>query len=622
MLTVTPITNRLPFSELSYFTKEPVLPGALVAITIGSKEVPALVLSVSDANAIKQSLRTSSFTLKKIKRVISSNFFLPNFMSGVAKASEWYGTSIGTIIKALTPAAILDQPATTKETKFSSSPEERALRSEIKVIQQTPAERLASYKGIIRESLAKNQSVLVIFPGAGDIAQAAPILSRGLEDYVQIFSGTETKLKTRAIWEKALNLHKPVVVIGTPLILSLPRADIGLVILDQENSSHYKQFNPPFFDLRRLVKCLAASANWQLLLGDSTLSIETLYQAEKHHYATSGTLTYRAITNAKTKLIDGRSQVDNNGKKIFTLISDEAIKLIDQNCSGGGSAFIFTARKGLAPTTICNDCGTTVVCPTCQAPLVVHRLPPTGGTTKNIFYCHQCGVKREIDDKCNVCGSWRLATLGIATERLAETLKQIFPDRTIKIIDSDHTPTPAKIKSSLEILNQPGSIVVGTEQALNYLPPTIPLIAIIGIDSLFMIPAYQMNERIFNLLIDLKSRASQNFFIQTRHPDTPLLEQALEGNILDFYRQELALRQKLGYPPSKLLIKGTLIESKNKTSLAKAVDHLTPWQPLFYESDHFILKVDPATWPDDRLLNILAALKPAWQIDIEPTSLM
>ncbi len=618
VLTVTPITNHIPLSELTYFTKELVTPGAIVEITVGKRELPALVLEVSQASALKQSLRTSSFTLKKIKRVISPNLFLPSFMSGVIAASHWYNVSPGLILKALVPTAILNsKEVITKKTKLASLVIDEGLRSEIKVLQQPWFERLALYKGLIREMLAKNQSVLIIFPGAADIAQAAPIISRGLEDYVQIFSGGETKTKIVATWREALKQSKPVVIIGTSLVLSIPRPDIGLVILDQENSSGYKQFLPPYFDLRQIIKAITTNLNWPLLLGDSVLSLETLHKVEQKEYTTAGPLRHRLTSEAKNSLIDGRSQTDINGKKIFSIITDGVKEKIDGVCQSGGSAFVFTARKGLAPTTVCNDCGTTVVCPTCQAPLVAHRQ----STTKNIFYCHHCGLKQDINDKCVVCGGWRLASLGIGTERVAKTLQELFPERLITIIDSDYTPTPAKIKKALETLNQPGGIVVGTEQALNYLPITIPLVAVIGIDSLFMVPAYQMNERVFNILIDLKSRTSRQFLIQTRHPETALFHQALEGNILDFYREELVLREKFDYPPFKLLIKGTLTNLKLKSTKTIAETKLKPWQPLFYENN-FLLKLKPTDWPNDKLAETLNALKPAWQIDIGPINLM
>ncbi len=619
VLTVTPIASSLPFDELAYFTKEPVSPGAIVAVPLGHREVPALVLAAKEASAIKQSLRQSDFTLKKIKRVISPGLFLPSFVAGVKSASKWYGVAPGLILKSLVPAAILDQKMERKTKKpIDVAAEPAVFKTEIKVLQQPPGERLASYKGMIREMLAKNQSVLIVLPGSADIAQVAPFLSRGLEDYAQIFTGQETKAKTRSVWNNALKAVKPIVAIGSPLILSLPRTDIGLVILDQENSPGYKQFLPPFLDLRRVIQHLARAAGWQLLLGDSSLSLDALYQTEQKNYAPAGTLNHRVISPAKLKLIDGRDQSGDHDRKKFAVVAAETLEQINEICQSGGSAFIFTARKGLTPTTICNDCGTTVVCPLCAAPLVVHRQTPV----KNIFYCHQCGAKREIEDKCAVCGGWRLATLGIGSERVALTLSQAFPERTVNIVDADHTPTPAKIKAALAALAEPGGIVVGTEQALNYLPAAIPLVAVIGIDSLFMVPNYNMNERIFNLLIDLKSRASRRFLIQTRHPDTALFKQALEGNILDFYRQELSLRERLAYPPFKLLIKGTLVNPKHKNDGVKAETALASWGAIFYEPNNFLLKIEPAAWPDEQLLAILNGLKPAWQIDIEPTNLM
>ncbi|MBI2482368.1 MAG: hypothetical protein HYV76_02290 [Candidatus Vogelbacteria bacterium] len=620
VLTVAPITNRLPLSELTYFTKEQVTPGALVEVTINKRVFPALVLAVNEAGTIKQSLRTSTYALKKIKRVISLDLFLPPFMSGVKAISDWYQISPGVVLKTLIPAAILDNPILNIKIKKIIN-QDVNLKNEIKALQQPWSERLASYKGLIREMLAKNQSVMIIFPGTADIAQAAPILGRGLEDYIKIFSGRETKIKIKKTWKESLAQAKPVIIIGTPLILSLPRPDIGLVILDQENNTAYKQFIAPYFDLRHLVKEITTHLNWPLLLGDTVLSLDTLYKLEQKEYTPAGSLRYRLISEAKTTLIDGRSQTDIHGKKIFSVITDEVKEKINRIGQNNGSVFIFSARKGLAPTTICNDCGTTVVCPTCQTPLVVHRHPPAGGHPKNVFYCHHCGTRKEIDDKCVICGSWRLASLGIGTERVAETLASLLPNRIITIVDADHTPTPIKIKSALETLNQPGGIVVGTELALNYLPTTISLVIVAGIDSLFMVPDYQMNERIFNILIDLKSRATRQFLIQTRHPETALFHQALEGNIAEFYREELTLRQKLDYPPFKLLIKGSLTNPKIKVNQDRLENLLKPWQPLFYEH-HFLLKLKADEWPSEELAQVFSQLQPNWQIDINPTSLM
>jgi len=253
----------------------------------------------------------------------------------------------------------------------------------------------------------------------------------------------------------------------------------------------------------------------------------------------------------------------------------------------------------------------------------------------NIFYCHQNGEVRSANECCRVCGGWKLVALGAGIQLVEEQLKERFPEHIFFRIDSDVTNTYKKARAVvLEWQNTPGSVLIGTEMALSHIEGPIEHIAVASIDSLLSIPDFKIETKIFSILLTLRSLAQQSFLLQTRNPEQRVLKDAVNGNLLEFYRREIKLRKELEYPPYSLFIKLTVSGTKNAVS--KEMDTLeelfkdydlrifSAFIPAGYgkQTSHAIIKIKPSMWPHLGLLEKLRSLPPQILVKVDPESLL
>jgi primosomal protein N' (replication factor Y) len=308
------------------------------------------------------------------------------------------------------------------------------------------------------------------------------------------------------------------------------------------------------------------------------------------------------------------------------------LNLLAEQITTNKKSFILVGRRGLSPATVCQDCGLLKTCPTCEAPLVLHQ-GKNGGA--NLFICHRCGTVDQQLDACKRCGSWRLITLGIAIEKIESVLKKHFPKTPLFRLDSDSAKTPRAAKALTSQFNKSkGSILIGTEMALYYLDAKVELTAALGIDSLLSLPDFRAGEKVFTLLLRTRQLASRRFVIETRNPEEKIYAHACQGNLLDFYRDELNERRELGWPPLSTLIKLTKEGTRPAISeeLKKMVTQferdaravhpmLAPAERPRYSRATILLELDAGIWIDKNLLTKLRALPPDWQVEVDPERL-
>ncbi|MFA6897796.1 MAG: hypothetical protein WC250_00085, partial [Candidatus Paceibacterota bacterium] len=313
----------------------------------------------------------------------------------------------------------------------------------------------------------------------------------------------------------------------------------------------------PYLDFRLLAEAFAKENKTRLILGDSLLRIETIWRTKGGELVEYTPLKFRSLSTASTKLVNLKRQGDGT-EKTFSVLGDELIDLVNRSRNNNDRLFIFSARRGLAPQTVCSDCGTTVMCEHCQAPVILYS-----SARSNFFLCHRCGTKRSAEETCKNCSSWRLKPLGIGVDRVEAEITAHFPDANIFKISKDKTKTQ---KQAAEVAKKfyasPGSILLGTEMALTYLDQKIENCAVASLDALFAIPDFRIDERVFQILLRLRSLSTENFLIQTRNPEKKLFEYALSGNTIDFYKDEIEVRQSFNYPPFTVLIKLSLRGTK------------------------------------------------------------
>lgn len=632
---VIPLSRGIFKDSLSYFTTKSLPIGTLVQVPVRNRKILSLVVSVRDAKESKSALKAASYAIKKIDEVVHTELFLPTFTQACAKTANYFATTTGSVIESLTPKIVLTEA---KDLGIKKSPKKKAPLSSLVVsrekfiFQSDDLDRLSTYKSLIREEFAKNSSVFFCLPTISDIDQVLGTLERGINEYTFIFHSGLSKKELIATWKRAVSEPHPVLIVATGLFLSIPRKDLSTLIVDKEHSRAYKTFSRPFIDIRTFAENFADTANLKLIFGDTFLRTETLWRHQQGELIELTAPKFRALSTAKQSLIDMRECKKSSPKGKFPIFSPELIDVIKNNKLANERLVLFISRKGLHSITVCNDCGSTVTCSVCSAPLVLHK---SAKSKENVFVCHKCSTLHTSNTRCNTCKSWRLTPLGIGIEKAEEELKSMFPETTLFRIDSDATTTRKKATQVMaKFISTPGSVLLGTEMSMYYLMESIENTAIVSLDSFFTIPDFRMDEKIFNLLLTLRARAEKSFIIQTRNSEQELFTYALSGNLLDFYRSEIKNRKQLSYPPFTTFIKITVAGSKVRVEkeIKKLEKHFSSYQPISYDSfsentkskckKNILLTLKRDDWVNTELLSMLRSLPPEFSVRVDPEDLL
>jgi primosomal protein N' (replication factor Y) (superfamily II helicase) len=630
IITVAPIKRGIPVDELSYFTKEPVPVGALVTVPLRGRSTPALVMRSVPAESVKSEIKQAGFAMKKLEEVHAQHFFRKEFIEACAKTGTYFAATTGAVIHSAFPSALILSKKAGAKPLIKERPKRRGER---RIFQADDKERYATYKSHIREVFARGASCYFMLPGIQDIEHVYGELEKGIAEYTFILHGGLSKKELELRWEKIVTMDHPVLVIGTPLFLSVPRYDIESIIVDRESAGAYTLPTRPFLDLRLFAEFFAEAIGADLLLGDVFLRTETLERKERGEIEAFMRPKYRLPSTATTHIVDMRTLGEQPATGRIAIASPKLVDLIEHVRTKGTHAFIMGVRRGFAPMTVCGDCATVVTCKKCTAPAVLHK--KWGEAEVNIFLCHRCGEERSTEDPCVTCGGWRLTPLGIGVAQAEDAIRGRFPDAVIFRIDKDtvkkHTDAKRIIQS---FYDTPGSILIGTEMAIPYLTEPVSTVAILSVNSLLTIPDFRMSERVFRLLILLRERAREHFLIQTRDTSVELFPLAASGNIGEFLESELETRKMLGYPPYSTLIKFTHEGTKAEGERAMKDIALIfgTYHPVTFPSFiakvkgkyrmNALLKVPRGVWPNPELLALILALPPDIEVRINPDSVV
>ncbi len=626
---VIPIAKGVPKEKLSYFTSKDVEPGALVTIPLKKRIIPAIVSSVDELKSLKSTLKKSGFVLKSIKSVKASCFFDKDFIGACEEGAKYFLSSAGEVLKDFVPSIIFDNPSPLKNENIKTA----LPRQEIVLAQYPPKDRFQYYKSIIREEFARGHSVFLCMPAISDLEKISQEIQKGIENYTFILHGKIPAKKIRETWSKILMEEHPVLITATKTFLSLPRKDIGTIIMEEENSSLYKLEQRPHLDVRKIIEIICRKTKKRFIIGDSLIRTETFFGKEKNPSFS------RPLSEAEQIIVDMKkeqSSLNWQRPKELLVISHQLKEIIEEAYKNNERVLLFINRKGHSPTTICQDCQFVILCDKCATPLVLHKPPGD-------WVCHKCLSITKSPERCPYCKSWRLITLGMGAEKVFEEIEKLFPKFKIFRMDSDIIKNIKQGKETAEkFLNSPGSILIGTEIIFSYFnalkDSPIERVGVVSLDSLFGLPDFRINEKIFHILLKLRYLAKKTFLIQSRLAEsTSIFDNVVKGNISGFYKDEIENRKNFEYPPFKLLIKITKEgrdNSKLKIEIEKLKRDLEEWKPIIYPafipkvkniySWHLLLKLDPETWPDKqpKLYEKLLSLTPNWKIDIDPESLL
>ncbi|MDQ5949381.1 MAG: hypothetical protein QG589_507, partial [Patescibacteria group bacterium] len=574
IVTVIPLSRGISKDVLTYFSKELVTPGSIVTIPVRKKTVYGLVVGIRDATEIKSDLKTLSYNIKKISTVHTHSFLLDSFIRAIHKIANYHASSVGSTLSAYIPNAILEQSDQLEKISNTETPPSFY---ETVLLQSTDEERYATYKSLVREEFARGKSVFFCLPTTEDLKNAHAVLEKGIEKYAYVLHARLSKKEIISIWNTLITEPHPVHIIATSSFLSIPRTDISTLIIEKESSRSYKMQVRPFIDIRTSATYIAKEMNRRLVFGDTLLRTETLWEHKNGTYAELSPLKFRSLTTATCTLVPLR-QPEDQVKKKFALFSTELMHTLEHAKEHNEHVFLFCGRKGLYPHTVCSDCGTVVTCKNCNAPVVLYS-KKKGDVMDNLFVCHHCGERRNAQELCVHCGGWRLQTLGIGIDAVVKEIETLFPQIHIYAMDKERVTThPQAVKIRDTFYAHPGSVMVGTEMALPYLNQKIAHTAVVSLDSFFSIPDFRIHEKIFHILLHLRSVSEKQMLVQTRQVNTKIFDYALRGNLADFYRDEIDERKQVGYPPFVTYIKLT-IEGEKQTVKKQMTEIATALHP-------------------------------------------
>lgn len=630
VIEVLPLSKGVFRESLSYFTAASVKIGSIVLVPIRGKEINALVTNIFDPTETKADLKSSAFSLKKIGKLKSKDFLSPAFIKAAEDTARYFATSTGAILATFTSKVILDSEPIVSATSSKESESGKRVRETL-IFQAEDEERFSTYKSLIRERFARGLSVYLCVSTNKEASELITLFDRGISEYSFLLHGGLPKLKLVKVWKKAMLEEHPILIVGTGAFLSIPRADLGTIILEHEGSRFYKSIGRAYADTRIFAEFLSKRMGLELIMGDRALRVETIYKSQNGQYAEFGsTLKFRSLWGGAYRIVDMRPAPESEKKEKFQILSNDLKKIISGLSLNNERLFIFTSRRGLSPLTVCGDCGTVVNCGRCNAPITLHR-----AQTHTFFLCHHCGEKRDTEECCRICNSWKLETLGIGIELVEKTIEKEFPNLKLFRLDKDTANTSKKANDIVTAFYENNSgILLGTEIAIYYLREKIQNSAVVSIDSLFSLPDFRINEKIFSMLLSIRAKTEKRLIIQTRNIEASVIGYAATGSIGDFYREEIAIRKQFQYPPFSVLIKVSFEGDKNTVEKQSSIieDLFKEFMPQIFpafmstgkgkQMINAIIKVPSDSWPNDNLIEKLKHLPPFYSVEVDPESIL
>ncbi|OHA93571.1 MAG: hypothetical protein A3H52_00735 [Candidatus Zambryskibacteria bacterium RIFCSPLOWO2_02_FULL_39_26] len=637
LLTVIPISRGVGKDSLTYFAKTNPPIGSLISIPLRKKSGFGLVVESKKALDSKSEIKSLPYGIRKIGQTKTDRFLSDSFVASAKKIADYHAGEVGAVLSVLIPKTILDQSA---DLEYKTQEKPVGIFYETLLLQSDNSERYATYKSLVREEFAKNRSVFFCLPTTEDLLNATSVLEKGIEKYTFTIQAGFSKKEIVRLWREIIESPHPVLIIATGSFLSIPRSDLGTIVLEKESSRAYKMQSRPFIDIRAAVEIIARETNIRLVLGDSLLRIETLWELKNPNrdmtYSELSPLKFRSLSTNGSEIVNMRFPQDMK-KKEFTIFGQKLKSIIRNTIENNEHTFLFCGRKGLFPITVCSDCGTVVVCRNCNAPVVLYSKSSQKTVTGkgNLFVCNHCGERREADELCIHCKGWRLNPMGIGTENVAKEVAAILPKVKIFIMDKENVKTHKQAVKVRDLFYAtPGSLMVGTEMALSYLNQKIENCAVVSIDSYFTIPDFQINEKIFHILLSIRDLALKNFLIQTRKENIKIFDYAVKGNLLDFFRDEIDDRKSIGYPPFATYIKITLEGEKTtvKEEMEGIKEFLKPYEVNIFDAwnpggktkytMHGLISIPKDKWVDKELLLKLRSLPQYCLVKVNPATLL
>ncbi|MFH2059135.1 MAG: primosomal protein N' [Pseudomonadota bacterium] len=415
------------------------------------------------------------------------------------------------------------------------------------------------YMRLVKDVVDLGKTAIVLVPEISLISQTERRFRARFGDKIAVIHSSLSQGELLDQWRK-IALKKVSIVIGARSAIFAPFENIGVIIVDEEHDSSYKQETGLRYNARDLAVVRAKQNDCPVVLGSATPSVQS-YQNVVSKRFTELELKTRINRHPlpKITLVDLKEYQDVRG--IDRIITPVMQKNIQQSLDNGEQALIFLNRRGYATFPVCRDCGKALSCQYCDVTMTFHK-------GHNEYRCHMCGYSRPGDVKCPACKSSKIRPLGFGTQRVEIMLKTLFPDARLVRMDQDTTRLKGSMVKILKnIRNRNVDIIVGTQMlAKGHDFPAITLVGVICADLSLNLPDFRAGERTFQLLAQVSGRAGRGdvagrVIMQTYNPEHFIIKASQNQDFIDFFNNEAPFRRALMYPPfsrmTQLKISGT-----------------------------------------------------------------
>jgi primosomal protein N' (replication factor Y) (superfamily II helicase) len=429
------------------------------------------------------------------------------------------------------------------------------------------------YISLIEDALAGGSQVLYLLPEIALTTQIVARLKKVFGNKMGVYHSKFSDNERVEVWNGVLS-GRYQLVLGVRSSIFLPFDNLGIIIVDEEHESSYKQYDPaPRYNARDVALVMAGMHHAKVLLGSATPSLESYYQTQIGKYGLVE-LTQR-YGEAQLPDFQVSDMINEGNKKLLKGdFSSLLINGITNTLANGEQAIIFQNRRGYSPFISCHQCGHIPKCNNCAVSLTYHQF-------RRELICHYCGYKEPMPKACEACGSTNLKTVGVGTEKLEEDIALQFPDAKVQRMDLDTT----RSKNSYERIikdfeNKEIDILVGTQMVSKGLDfDHVNLVGIIDIDRMLHFPDFRSFERTFQLSTQVSGRAGRRskkglVIIQSRNPKLVIINDIINSDFHNFYHREIKERELHLYPPFTRLINVT-IKNKDQDLARRTVNRIS-----------------------------------------------
>lgn len=578
----TPLHQHFEYLPPENYNPAHLQPGVRVLVPFGRRQLVGIILKIN---------QHSDFGHGKLKRVISILDEQPvlseNLIALTRWASDYYHHPIGEVMLSSLPGLLRqgknidlssfkiaerNQLDNLSEVLPLNKDQQRAVNAVIasKGFQTflldgvTGSGKTEVYLRSIDHVLQQKKQALVLVPEIGLTPQTVARFQERFNVTIAIFHSKLTEKERLKAWALTQN-GQAAIIIGTRSAIFNPMANPGIIILDEEHDLSFKQQSSLRYSARDLAVMRAHLENIPVILGTATPSLESLHNVNRGRFQHLQLPERAGLAKQPTfKIINLRDQRLEHG------LSKPLLSAMEKHLQEGNQVLLFLNRRGFAPTLLCLNCGWSAQCKNCDARMNLHHQPPR-------LFCHHCGVTSVKPDTCPSCKQPQLLLLGMGTERVEQTLIKYFPKYNIARIDKDNTRRKGAMQKMLNDINEGNSqILIGTQMlAKGHHFPNVTMVAILDADSGLYSSDFRASERMGQLIVQVSGRAGRadkpgEVYIQTHHPEHPLLMQLIQCGYQDFAKTILLERKKAKFPPFSYL---ALVRAETKQQI-HAMDFL------------------------------------------------